>query len=119
VLPSPDGKWLAVQVEDGVHILPLDGSAEHPVQGITGDDTLVRVPDPASMFVSRFDKGFFHVDRVDIATGRRQHVRDIAAPDMAGAIYPRPSLSISADGKTYVTGITRWLTDLYIVEGLR
>jgi Tol biopolymer transport system component len=119
-IPSPDGKWLAMQVDDdGVYVVPLDGGPQPRIAGTTGEDILLRVPDPASIFVSRFDKGAFHVDRVDVGTGRRQHVRDIAAPDMAGAIYTRPYLAVSGDAKTYVTGVTRWLTDLYVVEGLR
>jgi hypothetical protein len=116
---SPDGKWFLLQTEDGAIVFFLDGTSQRRVANITGEDRLLRSADAQAVLVSRLGKNAFLVDRVEIATGQRKRVREIPWPDMTGAIYARPALSVSADAKTYLVGVTRWLTDLYVVEGLR
>jgi hypothetical protein len=58
------------------------------------------------------------VYRVDLATGNRQLFKEIVPADPAGA-QSIPSLKFSADGKSYVYSLGRWLSDLYVVDGLK
>ena len=58
------------------------------------------------------------VFRVDLATGSRQLFREIVPADPAGA-QSVPGLRFSADGKSYVYSLGRWLSDLYVVDGLK
>jgi hypothetical protein len=44
--------------------------------------------------------------------------KEIEPPDRAGVLALGP-VHITPDGKTYVYGFTRRLSDLHVVEGLR
>jgi hypothetical protein len=55
---------------------------------------------------------------VDLNTGKRQLFKEIEPPDRAGVLGLGP-VQITPDGKTYVFGFTRRLSDLHVVEGLR
>ncbi|MGA7322003.1 MAG: hypothetical protein WBW98_15940 [Candidatus Sulfotelmatobacter sp.] len=58
------------------------------------------------------------ITRVDLATGRRQPFKEIAPADPAGA-QSIPSMRFSADGKSYAYALGRFLSDLYVVDGLK
>jgi hypothetical protein len=51
-------------------------------------------------------------------TGARELVREISPGDPAG-LQAIPTVALSADGRSYVYGYTRALSDLYAVEGLK
>jgi len=55
---------------------------------------------------------------VDLNTGKRQLFKEIEPPDRAGVLALGP-IQMTPDGKTYVYGFTRRLSDLHVVEGLR
>ena len=55
---------------------------------------------------------------LDLATGKRELWRQIEPIDAAGVTYVSPILP-AADGKSYVYGYRRILSDLYLVEGLK
>lgn len=65
-------------------------------------------PDPAATLIARFD----------LATGRIEPLREIAPPDAAG-LTQRPFCVVTPDGRTIVYSVRQYLTDLYMVEGLR
>jgi len=56
--------------------------------------------------------------RVDLNTGKRQLFKEVEPPDRSGILALGP-IHVTPDGKTYVYGFTRRLSDLYVVEGLR
>jgi len=58
------------------------------------------------------------ITRVDLATDRRQPFKEIAPADPAGA-QSIPSMRFSADGKSYAYALGRFLSDLYVVDGLK
>ena len=55
---------------------------------------------------------------VDLNTGKRELFKEIEPPDRSGILSLGP-IQITPDGKTYVYGFTRRLSDLYVVEDLR
>jgi hypothetical protein len=59
------------------------------------------------------------VDALDLSSGRRSFVRDIALEDPAGMLMAIPDLFLSADAGSYVYGYTRMLSTLHVVTGLR
>jgi dipeptidyl aminopeptidase/acylaminoacyl peptidase len=109
ILRSPEGRIVAYRIEDG---------AAEAVPGLEEGDVPVQyAADGRSLFVGRFDRGSWHVRRVDLATGRATPVREIRPPDIAGL---RISLfTLTPDGRYYAHSYSRLLTDLYVVEGIR
>jgi Tol biopolymer transport system component len=119
-LVTPDGKFLLAG--DANHqrwLYPIAGgnpqkvnltlSPEEGIFSFFGDGKTVLVRGrglPVKVF------------RVDLATGVRQPFREIVPADPAGA-QSIPSLRFSADGKSYVYSLGRWLSDLYVVDGLK
>lgn len=58
------------------------------------------------------------ITRADVATGRREPWKQIVPADMAG-VQSIPIVRFSADGKSYAYSVSRSLSDLFVVGGLR
>jgi hypothetical protein len=58
------------------------------------------------------------MSRIDIATGKRELVKEWMPADRAG-VTGYDAAGISADGKTVVYSYNRVVGDLYLVEGLQ
>ena len=58
------------------------------------------------------------IDRVEIATGRREPWKEIYPADLPG-VQGIPIVRFSADGKSYAYSTLRVLSDLYLVDGLK
>jgi hypothetical protein len=58
------------------------------------------------------------VYRLEPSTGQRTLWKELRPADPAGVEYIGP-IFLTPDAKTYVYGYRRFLTDLYVVEGLR
>ena len=56
--------------------------------------------------------------RIEVATGRREHLRDLAPADAAG-VTGISSARVSPDGQSCAFEYTRTLSDLYLIEGLK
>ncbi len=54
---------------------------------------------------------------MELATGRREVWRELAPPDPAGVTFVQPILT--RDARAYVYTYHRYLSDLYLVSGLR
>ena len=74
--------------------------------------------DGKSLFARDNGRIPLNVYRFDIATGRRELLREITPGDPAG-LQAIPVLILSGDGRCYAYGYTRALSDLYAVEGLK
>ncbi len=116
---SPDGRWAsAIGPDSRVVLYPLSGgsptelAASHPGDfpgGWTADSKGVYVSSQGIPCV---------VDLIDLASGKRSHVRDLVGPDTAGVTAFGPT-RITPDGKTTIMGTTRVLSTLYRVQGLK
>jgi hypothetical protein len=58
------------------------------------------------------------VFRLDLATGRRELLKEVMPNDTTGIFWPN-SIFVTPDGKGYVYKLQRHLSDLYLVEGLK
>ncbi len=120
---SPDGtRVAAVQVTMGagpVLVRVADGTTE-PIEGLEAGDVplswtadgkalFVRVPSPARLA---------RIVRYDLSSRRKHPWRELQPPDPAGALLLYQPV-ISSDGATWFYTVTRALSNLYLVEGLR
>jgi DNA-binding winged helix-turn-helix (wHTH) protein len=115
---APDGDRVAVpQVEGGIAIVRLKGGAAAPVAGTRrGDRPLAWTSDGGALYVQPVNSLF--LERLDVASGARETVADLTPYDRAGMIGPLSPV-ITADGRAYVWGFARRLSELYVVTGLR
>ncbi len=113
-LLSPDGRLMIAS--DGAAGTPAlydaDGAPRGAVPGLTADDILLRwTDDVGAIFVGQ-GRGPFVVYRLDLATGRRERVREIPAADPTGLVTATPP-TMTPDGRGYAYTYYRNLTDIY------
>jgi hypothetical protein len=119
---SPDGSAVVARGADGgFRLYTVNGSAPVPVPvpGLeVGERILGWRADGRSLLVSRQGEIPVRIDRLDVSTGERSLVREIAPTDRAGVIEI-PEITFSADEKSYAYTVIRVVGPLYVVEGLR
>ena len=92
-LVSPDGLLvLARDSAGGQKLYPVDGGAPRPVPGATSDDFVVRFgADGKSLIVvSLWSDVPTKVEKLDLATGRREPYKTLGPADLTGAIQIVP-----------------------------
>ncbi len=117
---APDGRRAFARDGDGVlRLFPLEGGgAAEPLPGLERDDEALRFSaDGGSVYVYRPGQVPARVERVELATGRREPWLEIHPADLAGVPAITP-VQLTADGRGYVYGYRRVLSDLYVVTGL-
>ena len=81
-------------------------------------DRIVRwLPDERAVLVFRTNELPSRIHRVDLETGERKVVRELAPPDPTG-IYRIGRVHTSADGKAYAYNYYMQLIDLHVIAGL-
>jgi Tol biopolymer transport system component/predicted Ser/Thr protein kinase len=117
---SPSGQSVAAVGPDGKgYIYPVASGEPRLIKGL--DDGEVPVgwtPDSGELYVYRPSDLPARVYRLNLASGQRTLWKQLMPPDPAGVELVGPVL-ISADGKAYVYGYRRMLSDLYLVDGLK
>ena len=117
---SPDGTAVVARRADGRYErFPLPGGEGTPVPGLEpGDAVLGWSADGRSLVVYRPADIPARVDRLDLATGTRTLLKELAPTDRAGVVHIS-AISFSADGSAYAYAVTRIVGTLYAVEGVR
>jgi hypothetical protein len=120
---TPDGERVLVRDPEGRYFLyPLHGKGSpSAVAQLNSDDGVIGwATDGHTLFVREGAQKTWtmRVLRVDLNTGKRQLFKEVEPPDRSGILALGP-IHVTPDGKTYVYGFTRRLSDLYVVEGLR
>ena len=117
---GPDGQVLFVMNPEGRPVfIPSIGGPAREIPGILpGEEPLQWWDRGHALLV--WKSGLFpaRVYRLDLATGKRTLFRELSPQDLAGthlASGPR----FTPDGRSYVYGYYRTLSDLYLVEGLK
>ena len=119
VFVSPDGRFVAALGSDlRVHLFPATGGKPVDLAGsLPADYPSGFTADGKGLYVSR--KGIpCSVDLIDLASGRRTHVRDLVGTDSAGVTDFGPARA-TPDGATMTAGTNRILSTLYRVQGVR
>jgi Tol biopolymer transport system component len=120
LLVSPDAKCFTAVLGPPV-LFPLDGAQPRILSGFGPDDTPIGwTADGRGLFVSRnrAGNGSALIVRVDVASGASAHWKDVVPYDVSG-LRRRPIVLVTPDGRTVVYATSRFLTDLYLVEGLK
>ena len=117
---SPDGRMVAGIGPDGKGMFyPTGGGDPRPIPGFEdGEVPLNWTADGKALFITRPGERPAKITRLDITTGQRSVWKELMPLDNAGVQNIGP-IRITPDGRTYVYGFQRRLSDLYVVEGLK
>ncbi len=120
VVLSPNGNSVASTGPDGhIYLYPISGGDPVAVKGTeVGEIPTGWSADAKSIYAYRFGEIPAKVFQIDLATGQRKPWKQLVPSDSAGIDTIR-GLELSADGKSYVYGYIRTLSDLYMVEGVK
>ncbi|MFL6245744.1 MAG: protein kinase domain-containing protein [Thermoanaerobaculia bacterium] len=128
VTPAGCGWWFAVS-PDSTHIVaampdrepmryPLAGGDPLPIDGAQrGDLPIQWSADGGSIYVFRPSRFTVGIDRIDLTTGARSRWHDLRPADATGIMDIQP-IFMTRDGAHYAYAYRRFISDLYIVEGL-
>ena len=116
---SPDSRWVAALGPDSrVHLFPAAGGSSTVLSSSNpGDVPAGWTTDSGSVYVASGGLPA-RIDRIDVATGSRTHVRDLAGLDGAGMVS-RSAARVTPDGQTMTLGFSRALSTLYWVRDLK
>jgi eukaryotic-like serine/threonine-protein kinase len=118
-LATPDGRFVLGWSQGRHTLYPVDEGAPRPLAALaSGDGPLQWSPNGRLLFVRRGNSWPPAIDRVDTDTGQRQLSRVVSPADPVGVDHI-PRILITPDGKSYCHDYLRWLSQLFIVEGLR
>jgi len=117
---SPDGSLIAaVGPDDKAYLFPVPSGDPRPIKGLqTGEVPVAWTADGRSLYIYRGGELPAKVYRLDLTSGNRALWKQLMPPDPAGVEFVGPVLP-TPDGKSYVYGYRRLLSDLYLVEGLQ
>jgi eukaryotic-like serine/threonine-protein kinase len=117
---SPDGKQVAFIGPDQIPaLLPVDGGDPQVILTlVVGDAPIGWSNDGHSLFVYRLGEVPAKVDKLDLATGRRQPWKQLVPPDVSG-VTDISAILITPDGNNYVYEYGRTLSDLYLVNDVK
>ena len=115
---SPDGKIvLGIQSAGRGFLYAVDGGEALPVSGLEPADIPVQwSSDGRFLYVHKRGGVPNKAWLLDPSSGARRPWRDISAPEWVSSV---PRLLITPDGRSYVYGTQRVLSELYLIEGLR
>ncbi|OFW21430.1 MAG: hypothetical protein A3H97_20495 [Acidobacteria bacterium RIFCSPLOWO2_02_FULL_65_29] len=115
---APDSRTIVVtDAERKIQLLSVDAGATRPAPGVTPDDQVLGwSSDGRSLFVRSGSAVPARVERVDLATGRRTLIRELAPPDRAG-LMTVGGISLVDDGRAYAYGYGKHVSRLFVVKG--
>jgi eukaryotic-like serine/threonine-protein kinase len=117
---SPDGKSIAaVGPDDKAYLFPVPSGDPRPIKGMQPGEVPVEwTADGRALYIYRGGELPAKLYRLEIESGNRTLWKQLMPPDPAGVEFIGPVLP-TPDGKSYVYGYRRLLSDLYLVEGLQ
>jgi eukaryotic-like serine/threonine-protein kinase len=117
---TPDSKFLlAANAKHEYSLFPVDGGAPKKLNlDIQPDEYAIGFIDNGKSLLVRTRGLPVKITRIDMASGKRTPFKEIVPADPAGA-QSIVSLRFGADGKSYAYSLGRWLSDLYVVDGLK
>src|SRR5271156_5299100 len=117
---APDGSQVAGVGSDGkVYLYSLTGGPIKAVSGfLPSEQPIEWSADGKSLYVFQPGELPAKVYQLDLSTGKRTLWRTLAPADPAGVSQIGP-IVMTPDGRSYIYGYHRTLSDLYLVEGLK
>jgi eukaryotic-like serine/threonine-protein kinase len=120
MLISPDGRSLiASDAQRQRSFYPVEGGAPQPILHLESADEIIGWSgDGRSLYVANVNEMPIRVYRFDPASGHKELLKEIMPADPAG-IFGYHYVFLTPDGKGYAYSVSRMLSDLYVVEGLK
>jgi serine/threonine protein kinase len=119
LLISPDGRSLIASDAQGQQsFYPVDGGAPQPIPYLESGGAIGWSADGRSLYVARVNEMPIRVYRFDPSNGHKELLKEVMPADPAG-IFGYNYVFLTPDGKGYAYSVSRMLTDLYVVEGLK
>jgi hypothetical protein len=123
IVVSPSGDRIVYPTKDRqLKIIPLVGGEATVVPGVSldrNDDLVQWSADGRWLFIARAEALPAPVDRIELATGRREPWKKLMPADPVGVLFVF-SVRVSRDGQSYAYAYNRVsASDLYVVEGVR
>ncbi len=117
---SPDGKLIAARnlAGNGGRLYATDGTESRPIPGLLPGEDFAWTSDPKFMYVHQSIQFPIRIYRLDIVTGQRQLFEEVN-PSVVVTGLSLTHLLLSSDGRAYVYGYERVLSELYLVKGLK
>jgi Tol biopolymer transport system component len=116
---SLDGKWIAMlDNQERALLFPVTGGSSRWLPGVTSDDAIAGWSGDGRSIYTYQPSAPVRVFRVNIVTGARELWKVIAPSDSAG-IHGITSLLVTPDGRSYAYSYTRYLSELFVVDGLK
>jgi Tol biopolymer transport system component len=117
---SPDGLQILYAKPGGAYFIQrAGGGTAQSVPGLTPDDQVIRWSvDGRSLYVFRPANVPFRLERLDLASGRRALVREVAPADRAGVLNGWGA-ALTDDTRSYAYSYARMTSQLFVVEGAR
>lgn len=119
-LMSPDGSSILVrEMDEQFSIYPANGGSPKLVPGAFADDEVVRWSrDGRSLLVNQKGKVPARLERLDLTTGKRTFVKELAPPSRAGVVNIR-QIAFAADEHSYAYSFDRVLCRLASASGVK
>jgi hypothetical protein len=102
----------------GGWLYPIEGGQPCPIPGLQAGESFAWTSDPRLLYVYEWKQSPVKVYRLNVLTGQRQLFREMTPPDVAG-LQNISHVHFSSDGRAYVYGYSRLLSELYLVQGLK
>jgi DNA-binding winged helix-turn-helix (wHTH) protein/dipeptidyl aminopeptidase/acylaminoacyl peptidase len=117
---SPDGMKIVTSDADGERVLlDLTSGSQEAVKGLDASEEIVRwASDGSSLYVYKPLDLPLRVYKLSVLDGRRELIKEIAPTNSSG-VFGNIYLFMTADAKTTLYGLRRYLIDLYLVNGLK
>ncbi len=117
---SPNGKLVAaIGPDQRGYLYPVEGGEPRPIPGFAAADRPIGwSADGHTLYIYRYGEFPAQVYRLEVETGQKKLWKQLMPSDPAGVSIISPIL-VTPDGKSYVYGHRRILSDLYLVEGLK
>jgi len=117
---SPDGKQIVfVGADQKTALLQVESGEIHPIPALeVGEAPIGWSGDGRSLFVYRLGEVPATVNKLELATGRKQALKQLVPPDVSG-VTDISSILVTPDGNNYVYEYGRTLSDLYLVNDLK
>ncbi len=117
---SPDDKLAAaIGPDQRGYLYPIAGGEPRPIPGFTAADAPIAwSADGRKLYMFRYGEFPARVYLLDVENNQKKLVKQLMPKDPVGVNIIFPIL-VTPDGKSYVYGYRRILSDLYLVEGLK
>jgi hypothetical protein len=117
---SPDGQLVSAMdpLDQSMKLYSLNGGPARSIPGLLPGEAFSWTTDPRYVYASLGKVAPVKVYRLNIENGQRQLFKEINPSDETG-LCDMTMILFSANGKAYVYGYTRLLSEIYLVNGLK